>query len=70
MRFPVIVADPPWLFEAWAKGGNRHPDNHYACSHSDWIASLPVKQIASPNCVLFTWTCWSHLPEALKVIEA
>lgn len=69
-QFGAILADPPWRFDAWASGGNRHPENHYATQGSDWIRGLPIDATCARDAVLFIWTCCPHLPEALAVIDA
>jgi N6-adenosine-specific RNA methylase IME4 len=70
-HFKAIYADPPWRFEAWSgKGTARSADNHYNTMRADDIASLPVAELAAPDCVLFMWICWPLLPDALRLIEA
>lgn len=34
------------------------------------ICNLPISQLADDNCILFLWTTYPMLKEALKVIEA
>lgn len=73
-HFGVVLADPPWAFKAWS--GAALPsrvadaDAHYETQSMDWIASLPVEQLAADDCVLFLWICWPTLPEALDIIKA
>ena len=69
-KYNIILADPPWNHEAWAGGGNRHPRHHYPVMDQEQILSLPIEKITSAACVLFLWTTWPHMPEALDVITA
>jgi len=80
-QYGAILADPPWSFKSWSdKGKNRAPDamvrqeglaeRHYATMGLADIRSLPVADIAAPDCVLFLWAVDCMLPEALAVGEA
>lgn len=69
-HFGVVLADPPWQFQAWSgKGTARAAENHYSTMTVDDIAGLPVDSLAAENCVLFMWVVWPSLPESLAVIE-
>ena len=63
LQFSVLYADPPWLL----KGGVSMP---YPMMRTSDICALPVETIAAPDSILFLWAVHSHLPEALKVIQA
>ena len=55
----------------WSESGHaKSPEAHYATQGEDWIGSLPVSHLAGPECLLFLWTTWPHLPQALRVMEA
>ncbi len=56
-RYGVILADPPWRFEAYSRetGLYRSADNHYPTSPLAAIKALDVGSIAAPDCVLFLW---------------
>jgi N6-adenosine-specific RNA methylase IME4 len=71
-RFPVILADPPWHFEAYneTSGVERAAGNHYPTMALDEICALPVKRLATDSAALFLWTTAPHLHEAIRVIEA
>ena len=43
---------------------------HYPVMDIRDIMALPVNQIAADDAVLFLWTTWPQLPQAMKVIEA
>ena len=71
-KYQIIYADPPWKFEVWSYGTGlgRSPDNYYATIPVEDICKLPVTDIADKNCILFLWTTFPKLIEALQVIEA
>ena len=67
-KYGIIYADPPWAYR------NKHCEGsalaHYNTMRLEDICNLPVKKIAAQDCVLFLWTTYPMLPEALRVIEA
>lgn len=69
-RFGVILADPPWKFQAWSEetGLDRAPDNHYPPMTTGEIMALPVP--AHRDCVLFLWVHGGMLAAALTVMAA
>lgn len=67
-KYSVIYADPPWSYRN--KGTRAAADRHYSTMSIEDIKSLPVADIAAENCVLFLWSTFPMLPEALAVIEA
>lgn len=70
-HFKAFLADPPWRFETWSgKGKARAADNHYQTMRLEDIAALPVSDLAAEDAVLFLWSCWPMLPEAMSLIEA
>ena len=71
-HFGAILADPPWEFRTWsARGRGRSAERHYRSMLTlDEIKSLPVSEIAAPDCVLFLWATWPCLFAALDVIAA
>lgn len=70
--YDVILADPPWSFKVWEKesGIGRSAEMHYSTMSLDDICNLPIKNLASPNCVLFMWSVWPSIFDAEKVINA
>lgn len=69
--YSVIYADPAWTFTTRANTGKgRSPEQHYDCMTLDDIKALPVKDLASKNCVLLLWVIDTHLEMALDVIRA
>lgn len=81
MRFPVIVADPPWSYKCWSTptpydrrdikhGSSRVASAFYDTQETDWLAKLPVADVAAPDCCLFLWATWPNLLDAIRIIEA
>src|SRR5579864_4150487 len=77
-QYGAILADPPWQFDnLWGGRPNkteagypsRWVDNHYDTMKVGDIASLPVGDLAAPNCVLFMWTCWPVLEKSFEVLS-
>lgn len=73
-KYQVIYADPPWSYNskmAPGKGAKRSSaEDYYDVMNIDDICSLPVKDIADDNCILFMWVTMPKLFEAKRVIEA
>lgn len=67
-RYDVIYADPPWKYQD--KGCQGNAAQYYETMTLDELCKLPVKDIASDNCVLFLWTTYPMMQEAMKVISA
>lgn len=69
--YRTILADPPWPFQTWSdKGKGRSPERHYRTMSIFDIGALPVATLAGENAVLFLWTTWPNLRNALDVIRA
>ena len=67
-KYNIIYADPPWTYKDKNCQGNAA--QHYALMKDSDICSLPIKDIAADDCVLFMWATYPKLKEALDVIEA
>jgi N6-adenosine-specific RNA methylase IME4 len=66
-KYNIIYADPPWAYQD--KGCNGNCEAHYNTLSIKDICSLPVKDISEKDAVLFLWTTYPMLKEALMVIE-
>lgn len=56
MRYDVIAADPPWLFQNYSqKGERKNALKHYSCLGFREIAKLNVGQCAAADCVVAMW---------------
>lgn len=69
-KYQIIYADPPWSYNDKMSGHSFSLDHQYKTQSKDWIAKLPVKDIAEKDCVLFMWATSPLIPEALEVIKA
>lgn len=71
-NYGVIYADPAWSFKGYAKSGapQRADEQHYKTMTVEEMATLPVWQLAAPNCALLMWSTSSHLPQAIKLGRA
>jgi N6-adenosine-specific RNA methylase IME4/ParB-like chromosome segregation protein Spo0J len=70
-RWPLILADPPWDYEAWNPGSTHtHPSNHYPVMSIPEIRELRVADLAADDCVLFLWATVPHLADTFDVISA
>jgi N6-adenosine-specific RNA methylase IME4 len=72
MRFPVIVADPPWKFADRMRMSEvrRGSDSQYATMTDDEIAKLDVRSIASDDAVLALWCPSAKIDVGLSVGRA
>lgn len=68
MKYAIIYADPPWEYRR--NKGQGVAENHYHTMPLADICALPVPVIAEKDSVLFLWTTFPQLPEALKVMSA
>lgn len=70
-HYGALLVDPPWAWSSWSKTRQlRAAERHYDVMSSAQILSLPVEDLAKPDCALFLWTINSMLPQAFTVIEA
>lgn len=69
-KYQIIYADPPWSYNDKMSGHSFSLDHEYKTQGKNWIAELPVKDIAEKDCVLFMWAVSPLLPEALEVMKA
>lgn len=76
-KYQIIYADPPWQYGKWNntpnpkksfKGGKAKP-HPYPTMSIEEIKTLPVKQIAHKNCLLFLWTTNKYLPYSFDILS-
>ena len=67
-KYKVIYADPPWIYND--KGCNGAVGNRYVTMKLVDIQGLPVHKHCAKDCVLFLWSTYPMLKEALSVGEA
>lgn len=72
MRFNIILADPPWLYNARNNSKTKFGSGMhiYSGMTTKDICELPVSEIADDNCALFLWVTYPRLNDGLKVMEA
>ena len=72
-KYNIIYADPPWSYK---DKRDKHPRmcggaiSHYNTMSIEQIKSLPIKELAADNCMLFLWVTFPNLQEGLDVIKA
>lgn len=70
-KYGAILADPPWDHVMRSAAGEaKSPKAHYDTMSLDAIKALPVSLLAGRNCLLFLWSTWPHLPQAMEVMTA
>ena len=70
-KYNIIYADPPWSFNFQKRNGlsEEAKSKLYPTMSAKDIISLPIKNIADDDCILFLWVMNSEIPLALKCIE-
>ena len=66
-KYHIIYADPPWRYECKRTGAAEH---HYPTMSIEELCAMPVERLAEKDCLLFLWTTFPQLPEALRLIKA
>ena len=71
-KFDLIMADPPWRFQTRSAKGvtAKGAGGQYRTMTLDGIASMPVADIAAPDCLLWLWATNPMLPVAFDVLSA
>lgn len=70
-KYGMIMADPPWLYEAWSEGGNeKNAIAKYDCMDLESIKAMRVGDLAAKDCVLWLWATNPMLPQAIEVLQA
>jgi len=71
-KYQIIYADPPWTYpKTGGKTNSRGmAKQFYDTMGIDEICDLPIDNITDDNCILFLWTTYPQMPNALKVVEA
>lgn len=67
-KYQIIYADPPWRYAD--RKCNGACEFHYDTMSIKDICDLPIKDISDKDCVLFLWTTYPMLKEALHLMEA
>lgn len=69
-KYQIIYADPPWSYRDRALAGERGAGCKYNVMSMDDIKTLPVKELAEADAVLFMWVTMPMLEEAFAVMRA
>lgn len=69
-KYQIIYADPPWQYSDRLPKGHGGAEEHYETMSMVSLKNLPIKNITDTNCVLFLWTTFPFLPEALEIINS
>lgn len=69
IKYPVILADPPWEYER-PVSDSRRIENHYPIMSLDDIKALPVIRLTTDDAILFMWATPPKLAESIQVMEA
>ena len=67
-KYNIIYADPPWSYRDKCNAGKRGASHKYKTQSLDWLCSLPVKDIAADDCVLFMWVTMPKLFEGPELV--
>ena len=67
-KYSALLCDPPWRYEQKRLSGAA--EKHYTTISVDELCALPIADIAANDSVLFLWTTFPQLSEALRVIQA
>jgi len=69
-KYNIIYADPPWAYRVWSKKGQgRTAEAHYSTMSKEDIESLPIREIADKNAVLFLWVTYPTLEQGLELVR-
>ena len=69
-RYGVILADPPWKSQVGGGRIKRGADRHYPLMSTKELCAMAHDIPSANDSVLFMWSTWNDIPEALKVIQA
>lgn len=72
MKYNIILADPPWLYNARNNPSTKFGSGMhiYKGLSTKELCDLPVSDIATENCALFLWVTYPRLPDGLEVMKA
>jgi len=69
-QYSVILADPPWRYEAATARPQDSIENQYPTMALDDICDLNIADLAADKCVLFLWATSPKLEESMQVVGA
>jgi N6-adenosine-specific RNA methylase IME4 len=68
--YRVIVADPPWPYEARQQDSSHRGTLPYPPMSIAQICAMPIASIAHEDCILWLWVTNAHIREAFEVLDA
>lgn len=71
-KFEIVYADPPWSYPKTGGTTNSRgmAKQFYKTMSKEEIKAIKVSSILAENCLLFLWSTFPKLPEAIEVISA
>lgn len=73
-QYGVIVADPPWNYNQTSTSEklSGYSDKEYEPLTTEDLCALgtDIRQLASSDSLLFLWTTWPFIADALHIIDA
>jgi N6-adenosine-specific RNA methylase IME4 len=71
LHYEMIVIDIPWPFDLYSEAGaKKSASAQYETMTADQILGLPVGQLASMDCLVYSWATAPHLPFAVECLKA
>ena len=66
-KYQIIYADPPWSYGR--TNCYRAPDQHYPVMTIKDIEALPISNLADKDCILFMWTPYITVVDAINIAK-
>lgn len=71
MKYGAILCDNPWQYQMYSdEGYAKSPEAHYPTMSEVELRALPVRDLAGPDCLIFMWSTWPHLRQAMSLMGA
>jgi len=71
LHYEMIVIDIPWPFDLYSDAGaKKSASAQYDVMNAEQIRALPVGQLASMDCLIYSWATAPHLPCAVECLKA
>lgn len=71
-KYHIIYADPPWEYKlsGGIKSSRGMAKQHYNTMKLEDICDLPIQNLSTDNAILFMWTTFPRIHDALCVIKS
>lgn len=72
LSYGAIIADPPWDYAPTSRHRklSGYSEGQYKPITTQDLCNLPVGNLANDDSVLFLWTAWPFIKDALQVLDA